>query len=275
MTNRSLLIVLLVTAGAGACGEGTTGKRVVLQTAAVSELPANHTFVSNLGWTVTITRGAVATGPFYYFEGPPAVVEMAGGTAPSRGVLRRALAWLSPIGTADAHPGHYVPGRAMGQELEPFSVDLMTAAPTTFPEGEGITGMFRSGTFSFAAPTTGPAVDMLGSAVALVEGVAAKGSETVNFRATAELSEVLANAKDGLIVGAPFTETHVEGHGVVTATIHPNIWFTLVNFAGLPPGTPEAPTLLEPGTTPRIAFALGLAQIAAYSFSFTPKPETP
>jgi hypothetical protein len=43
----------------------------------------------------------------------------------------------------------------------------------------------------------------------------------------------------------------------------------------LPAGTPEAPTELAPGTTPRIAFALGLAQIAAYSFAFTKGEEQP
>lgn len=274
---RSRLLFLLLACGAAAgCGESTTGSRVVLRTAVVTDLPADRTFVTNLGWTVTLTRGAIATGAFYYFSGPPAVVEMANRDSGSgRGWLRTALRSLSPIGTAHAHPGHYVPGRAMGQELEPFSLDLMVAEPTMLPDGEGITGTVRSGTFSFAAPPAGPLADMLGGAVVLLEGIAVKGAETINFRVAADLADVQANAKDAQIIGSTFQETEVAGDGLVTATIHPQAWFLLVNFAGLPPGSPEAPTTLEPGTTPRIAFALGLAQIAAYSFAFTPSETTP
>ncbi len=274
---RPHLFALLLACGvAASCGESTTGKRVVLRTEAVTDLPADHTFVTNLGWTVTLTRGAIATGAFYYFSGPPAVIEMANrGSGSGRKWLRTALRSLSPIGTAHAHPGHYVPGRAMGQELEPFSLDLMAPTPTALPDGEGITGTFRSGTFSFAAPSTGPGTDMLGGAVAMLEGIAVKGAETINFRATADLADVQAYAKDAQIVGSTFQEIQVAGDGLVTATVHPAAWFLLVNFAGLPPGSPEAPTTLEPGTTPRIAFALGIGQIAAYSFAFTPTETTP
>jgi hypothetical protein len=93
----SLVAVLLACGVAAGCGESTTGKRVVLRTAAVTDLPADRTFVTNLGWTVTLTRGAIATGAFYYFSGPPAVIEMASrqnggaaaGCAPRCGRCRR------------------------------------------------------------------------------------------------------------------------------------------------------------------------------------------
>jgi hypothetical protein len=266
MTRTPLTALLLACAAvAGACGDETTGKRVVLQTSVATDMRADHTFVSGLGWTVTLTRGEIATGAFYYFEGPPAVVEMAEAGQRRRGWVSKALGWLSPIGTAHAHPGHYVPGRAMGQMLEPGALDLMTSERTAFPDGEGITGIYRSGTFSFGNLSPGP--------VAMVEGVAVKGDRTVNFRATATMADVLANAKGGQIVGSAFAETQVTGDGRVTATVHPAIWFTLVDFGGLPAGTPEAPTELAPGTVPHIAFALGLSQIAAYSFEFTPGEE--
>jgi hypothetical protein len=259
---RPPLFALFLACGvaAGACSDENTGRRVVLQTAASTDMLADHTFVSNLGWTVTLTSGQVSTGAFYYFEGPPAVIEMADASR-RRGWLRRAVDWLSPIGTAHAHPGHYVPGRAMGQMLEPGALDLMAAGQTPLADGEGITGIYRSGTFSFSSPSSGT--------VAEVAGVAVKGEETVNFHVAADLADVLANAKDAQIVGSTFNETRVTGDGLVTATVHPAIWFTLVDFKGLPAGTPEAPTELAPGTVPHIAFALGLAQIAAYSFEFT------
>ena len=72
MTSSRLFALLLLACGAtaGACGDETTGKRVVLQTEASTDMLADHTFVSNLGWTVTLTRGEIATGAFYYFQGP-------------------------------------------------------------------------------------------------------------------------------------------------------------------------------------------------------------
>jgi hypothetical protein len=263
MTKTRLLALLLLACGAttGACGESTTGKRVVLQTEASTDMLADHTFVSNLGWTVTLTRGEITTGAFYYFEGPPPVIEMADAGNRRRGWFRKALDWLSPIGTAHAHPGHYAPGRAMGQMLESGAIDLMASGTTALPDGEGITGLYRSGTFSFSDPGSGT--------VATVEGVAVKGDQTVNFRVAGSMADVLANAKDARIAGSTFAETTVTGDGKVTATVHPAIWFTLVDFNGLPAGTPEAPTDLAPGTVPHIAFALGLAQIAAYTFEFT------
>jgi hypothetical protein len=262
MTTSPLLFVLFACgAAAGACGDGTTGRRVVLQTEVATDLPADHTFATNL-WTVTLTRGEIATGAFYYFEGPPPVIEnmAAGERRRTRGWLQTALDWLSPVGTAHAHPGHYAAGRAMGQMLDSGALDLLAAGPTALPDGEGITGLYRSGTFSFGDPADGT--------IALVEGVAVKDAETVHFRVAAERADLTVNAKDARVVGSTFAETQVTGDGRVTATVHPAAWFTLVNFTGLPAGTPEAPTELAVGTTPRIAFALGLAQIAAYSFAF-------
>jgi hypothetical protein len=267
MTKTPLFVLLIACAAAAGCEDATTGKRVALQTSAATDMLSDHTFVTSLGWTVTLTRGEIATGAFYYFEGPPAVIEMADATRRRpRAWVRQALDWLSPIGTAHAHPGHYLPGRAMGQMLDPGMLDLMAAEPTALPDGEGITGVYRSGTFSYRGSPT--------DAVATVEGVAAKGEQTVNFRATATMADVAANARNGQIVGSKFDETQVTGDGHVTATVHPAVWFTLVDFTGLPAGTAEAPTELAPGTVPRIAFALGLTQIAAYSFQFTPV-ETP
>jgi hypothetical protein len=109
----------------------------------------------------------------------------------------------------------------VGQELEPFSLDLMAAAPTALPDGEGVTGSFRSGTFSFAATVGRAGRGHAGGAVVLLEGVAVKGAETINFRATADLADVQANARDAQIIGSTFQEVQVAGDGLVTATVHP------------------------------------------------------
>jgi hypothetical protein len=263
MTTRSLLLVLLT---AGGCGVGaTTGRTVALHTRLATELPADGTVTTNLGWTVTVTKAVVASGALYYFDGAPALTR-----APRRDRWRRALAALSPVGAAWAHPGHYLAGSARGQMLTPFSADLL-AGPTELPDGDGISGPVRSGTFSFAAPAAGPALERLDGHVAAVEGTAAKAGTTIHFAITSDLQDVTRNARDGAITGCLFNEADIEGDGTVTATVRPKIWFDLVDFAELPPGAPDAPTVVDPSTTAYIAFSLGLVQLSAYQFAYTPE----
>ena len=72
----------------------------------------------------------ISTGALYYYDGEPAF------TAVRTTPLERLWAIISPISTAYAHPGHYVSGNAMGQVLEPFSVDLLGDV-ATLPAGAG------------------------------------------------------------------------------------------------------------------------------------------
>jgi hypothetical protein len=47
------------------------------------------------------------------------------------------------------------------------------------------------------------------------------------------------------------------------------VWFDLVDFAELEPGSSDAPSEFESDTQPRLAFADGLAQLSAYEFSYS------
>jgi hypothetical protein len=254
-------VLLIAALAALGCDEGTTGRPVLLHTRLVTDLPADHTVTTSLGWTVTLKKATVATGPLYYFDGEPAFTRRTAGA-------KRFLAWLAPVGTAHAHPGHYAAGRATGQVLAPHSADLL-AGPTTLPDGNGITGLYRSATFSFAAPGAGPAAAQLAGHVAVTEGVASKDGKTVYFVLTADLADVARTAKDGAVAGCGFQPFDVAADGTVTVTVRPRVWFNLVDFSLLAPGTPEAPTVAAPGSVPHIAFALGLAQLSAYQFAYT------
>jgi hypothetical protein len=55
----------------------------------------------------------------------------------------------------------------------------------------------------------------------------------------------------------------------VTVRVDPSVWFFLVDFSELDPGTEDEPSELEPDSQPRIAFAEGLAQLSAYEFSYS------
>lgn len=249
------------------CGEGTGGRRVTLQTQVAAELPADNSFTTGLGWMVTLEKAVISTGPFYYYDGKPAFTTAS--LTPPRNRLRRWLGALSPIGAAHAHPGHYGAGNMKGEMTTAFSLDLL-AGPTSLPAGEGTTGLVRSGTFSYAAPTAGPAVDSLQNHAVLTQGRATKDGATVYFVLAADVSEVATKAKDAHVSGCAFAETTIDGDGVVTATITPRVWFNLVDFARIARGTADAPTIVEATAVPRIGFVLGLAQSSAYHFAFSP-----
>jgi hypothetical protein len=264
------LVSLLLAASvalAGACdNETTTGHRVELKSRISADLDATRTVTTSTGWVITLKRAIVGTGAFHYYDGRPAFTRREDG---AWRVLRTALAALSPIGTAHAHPGHYIAGSAMGEMLAPYSADLL-AGPTDLPDGYGITGTIQSATFSFEPSDQGPMQGALAGNVAIAEGSATKDGKTVYFSFTAAMADVEHTAKNGEVTGCIFDASDVEAPGVVTVTVKPRVWFNFIDFSTLDPGTPEAPTVVPSDAVAHIAFALGLAQLSAYEFSFSP-----
>lgn len=246
---RTLIITLLFLS----CGENsTTGKQVVLHTKLNSDLNAQRSFTTNLGWNVTLTQATFSTGPLYYFDGEAAFTRV------ERSAPWRFVEALKPIHTAHAHPGHYVPGNTLGQQLQAATFDLMTDGPYALPDGTGVTGTLRSGTFSFSAPDGGDA--------ALVSGSAERDGGTVYFTMAASLADIERTAADAQIPGCKFQEAALEKDETVLVTVKPRVWFNLVDFAQVAPGTPEMPTVVDPATVPHVGFALGLGQLSAYEF---------
>jgi hypothetical protein len=246
------------------CGSASTGgERIVLKTRLEIEPTAKDTFTTGAGWNVSLTRALLATGEFYYFDGaPPLVVQHA------KQSWEYAQRWLG-LSNAHAHPGHYQAGNALGQMLLPSSVDLL-AAEVSLADGSGVDGTYRSARFSFAVPAVGPLAGELDGHAAIAEGIAAKaGEETRTFRAIADLADIEKSAADGHVEGCEFSEAKIESDGVVTATVNPEIWFNLVDFAQIPPGSSDAPSEFDADSQPKIAFAQGIAQLSAYKFSYS------
>ncbi|HYP86753.1 MAG TPA: hypothetical protein VEQ59_01330, partial [Polyangiaceae bacterium] len=159
----------LLGAGIQACsdGNGSTGGKIVrLHTRVVVSDEAKNTFTTDLGWNVTLSEARVGAGPFYYFDGAPAIVR----SEQSQG-WRYAARFLG-IGVAHAHPGHYLPGNAMGQMLETVGVDLLGGS-ADLPDGEGVSGFYRSARFSFTEPS-GNGAAAFGGHVAVAVGMAEK-----------------------------------------------------------------------------------------------------
>jgi hypothetical protein len=265
-TFLSVAVALIAASALLGCGtEGTGGKRVTLKTRVVLADDAAGAFVTERGWSVTPRRILVGSGPLYYFDGVPPFARRA--EPPS---LRRLVRGFFSIKEAHAHPGHYQPGNALGQMLEPYTEDLLQGV-VDLPAGSGTTGTYRSGRFSFAEVAEGPEVEELEGHSALVLGRAEKdGEEPREFLAVADFADIAKSQTNAEVSGCTFEETAVEGDGTVTVTVHPHVWFDLVDFADVEPGTESEPTTFESGSRPRASFAQGLAQLSAYTFSFSP-----
>jgi hypothetical protein len=225
--------------------------------------------VTALGWDVTVSKALLATGALAYFDGAPPSVQR----TPRRN--SRFAQRLLGLGLAEAHPGHYGAGDALGEMLVNYSADLL-AGPLDLPAGEGVTGTYRSARFSFHAPPAGPFAAELEGHVALVEGLAQKAGEAPRyFRASADLGDLAANVSNGEVDGCEFRPVSVEGDGTVTVLIHLDVWFNLVDFAELEAGSLETPAEFAADSQPRIAFAQDLTQLSAYEFSYLPHLRKP
>jgi hypothetical protein len=244
-----------------ACSDTTTGQRVVLHTVVQADAELAGEFPTETGWTVQLSKAVFSVGALYYFDGEPAFVQRE-----QRPLWWRLARALGPR-IAHAHPGHYLAGMALGQVTVPAAVDLF-AGRVSLPDGDGITGLYRSARMQLAAPTIEPALSLLRGQVAVVEGVARKAEQTVYFKLSASFADVARSVTQGQVDGCVFDEVQVEEDGTVTVGVKPHVWFNLVDFTGVAPGAPEAPTEIAAGETPQIAFALGLVQLSAYHFSY-------
>jgi hypothetical protein len=248
-------------------GNDTTGgKRVILHTRLELKSADVTSFDNGLDWHVTLEHAWVATGTFAYFDGVPPLTALL--PPPVRAPSHPALDAFLGVGVAHAHPGHYHAGNALGEMLEPWSVDLMSGT-STLADGDGVSGSYRSARFTFGSPPAGPYASELDGHAAVVAGRAElEGEETRYFRAVADVAELARIQPEGNIDGCPFDTASIEDDGTVTVRVDPSVWFDLVDFGQLDPGSTSEPTEFAEGTQPRLAFAEGLAQLSAYAFSY-------
>ncbi len=248
--------------GPPACESGEIdapgARRVSLETRASSDGEMAGAFATSTGWTVTLSRAQVSLGALYYFDGEPVLAR----AAPRPASRHR---WALPFGMreAHAHPGHYVPGEALGQMVQPSVFDLSAGEPA-LPAGDGVTGAFRSAKVVFAAEGGGPAVSLVGRAE--------KGAEVRFFSSDFAPDELRADASqtEAAVEGCAFEPADVQGDGVVTFAVHPSIWFEQTDFAALAPGAEGAPAPMPAESGARRALARGLKKGAAYVFRFSP-----
>ncbi|MGC4066456.1 MAG: hypothetical protein QM784_17850 [Polyangiaceae bacterium] len=259
-------------------GSGTTGKRLSLQTRLAIKDDLAKPFQNSLGWNITISKAFVSVGALYYYSGDPVLSQRSppSSTAPHR--MTQILDLF--VGTAHAHPGHYIEGAAMGQMTQPQTVDLLGGA-IDLADGEGVSGSTNSATFTWQTPPHGDLAPALDGQVILTQGTATKDGATIQFVAKANANEVLDGDKKAEVAGCAFGskpgEVGVEMNddGTVTLTMVPSVWFNQVDFDYVVRGAANAPLPNDDGvvdiagTLAWQGFVRGIKKGTAYEFAYT------
>ena len=245
-----LALTALAVVGPSCGSDETAGQRVTLKTRLAVDAT---TFTNAIGFAVKVDKALLSVGPLYYFDGEP----LTASRTPRRGSSRLGL------GVARAHPGHYIPGAAVGQMLVPDTSDLATG-PVSLADGSGVTGTARSGRFFFGVPPVGPKASGLGGKLVRVEGTFTRAGASKAFVATAGVDDLKDSAGENKVDGCVFSSGVITGPGTVTVKIALTTWFDQVDFDK---ATPSDPASLD-GTEAGNAFVRGLQKALAYQFSY-------
>lgn len=259
--SAGLLFALHLGAGVAAsgCGDSTTGQRIVLHTRVTAGDEAQKPFKNAYDWSITLTKAYLSVGELYYFNGPPVVADL-------RPRSRPGLRGLLAVRTAHAHPGHYTEGDAFGQMLTPTTVDVLK--DSELPDGDGVTGTYRSARFEFASPPGGDLAADVDGHVVIVEGEAKKGAETRLFRLAADQADILNADDNPYVEGCIFEETEIPADGTVVLTLHPSVWLDQVDFEAVAESPDGEPVEIPAGQTAHKAFSRGLQKGTGFGFSY-------
>lgn len=229
------------------CGTGEQRRTFPVEVTALPLVGPNER-----GWTVELESARVAMGPVRFFEGRVLLSE--------RRAPRFDVWALLGVGTAWAHPGHYVPGDALGELLkEGVVVDLLAAEPTVLGEANAVTGSY--GSMELTLPRTrfeepAPGERLAGESVR-VEGTAT-GPEGQRLRFVGRV------ALERPVEGIRFEKELGEEPGRVRIAVDLGKWLGRIDF-----GTVEAPAEgevaeLAAGTQAHNALTRGVEDTSAY-----------
>ncbi|CAM3166024.1 hypothetical protein G4177_00040 [Corallococcus sp. ZKHCc1 1396] len=194
------------------CGDDKT--EAERRTFGVSMTATPPTAPNAHGWTVTPEAVQMSVGAVRFFEG--------------RVLLSRAprFDWYSLIGgTARAHPGHYVPGDALGEVLKVQTVDLLAAGGAFLGDANAVTGSYGSLELTLVTPTAATdAQNVLGGHQVHVRGTALHTTgATVRFDAAVDLPKA--------IEGVRFERELKQEPGAVSIAVDLGKWMSRINFA--------------------------------------------
>lgn len=240
----AILCTLAFSTLVAACGSDTARSRVNFRVSAQA-LPHDGPLVTETGWTVELSEARLHLEGLYFFEGEPLFSRVDRRPWPQR------LGDLV-VGTAYAHPGHYVEGEALADLLQPVTLDLL-AGPTELGQAHGVSGAYNS-----ARVVLSPNPELGDQAVRIL-GRATKNGVTVQFRGALTLEQP--------IEGVAFGQDIEASDGQVRLEIDLGEWVRRIDFGTLPTG---AEVELSPDTQAHNAFSRGVNNTTAFHFTWIP-----
>jgi len=189
------------------------------------------------GFEITLDEATVELGPVRFFEGE---VLLSSRWSP----------WSLVMGTAHAHPGHYVPGESMGEWLGSRTVDLLA------PSGElgvveAVTGTFGSMELTLASLT--------------LAGVADRDDQSWPFEVSLEVTRPL----EGIRASAEVTTAPT----AALLTLNVARWLQRVDFSTAVEA--GGTFTFDPTTQAFNALSRAVADTGAYTVVFTRQEQHP
>lgn len=190
---------------------------------------STEAIVTDSGWNVTLSKGTAHLSTLRFFSGAAQHVQL----SPPwwHGLI---------ISTAYAHPGHYVPGEALGEVLADVDVNLLASTPTEWGTADAVTGDYGSVQLGYAP------------AGIEVEGTATKNGQTVEFSTTFTPPAPLE--------GASFAHEMTTAPGRVSLQIDLKELFSRVDFSLV--GSSAKP--LDPMSPAFNGYARGVEDVSVY-----------
>ncbi|NBD14472.1 MULTISPECIES: hypothetical protein [Corallococcus] len=229
------------------CGDGTKTE-AERRTFGVTMTSTAPTAPNEYGWTVTPEAAQLSVGSVRFYEGRVLL---------SRRAPR--FDWYSLIGgTANAHPGHYVPGDALGEVLNVQTVDLLTAGGASLGDANAVTGSYGSLELTLATPTAATdAQNVLGGHQVHVRGSATHASgATVRFDATVDLPKA--------IEGVRFERELKQESGFVRIAVDFGKWMDRIDFATASPPDASGVSTFPADSQAQNGLVRGVEDTSAY-----------
>jgi hypothetical protein len=209
-----------------ACG-GTERSR---RTFPVEVVAATSGIVTDSGWSVSLTKASLRFEAVRFFEG--------------KAVISRAAPWWKQalISEAWAHPGHYVPGEAVGEWVGALDVDLLKTDTLEWGTASAITGDIGSAQLTLGA--------------LVLEGVATKDGASVEFSVT--------SMPELPLEGIPFEHVLTTAAGSVQLEVRLPVLLSRVDFSRV--GASAKP--LDMTSPAYNGVVRGLVDTSAYGFTW-------
>lgn len=236
-------LFVLVLAGCGASQEHTTFP--------ISITGVRPSGVSEMGWTVTLDTALFGVGPLRFFEG----------TVPLAVRLERWL-YLPFGGTALAHPGHYVPGEALGELVEGRVIDLL-AGPILLGDVSAVTGEYGSLQLDLTplAAEADPDGLLEGHSLRVKGRATHTDGRVVDFEASGDLSKAIEAIRAQQTVVVPSRP--------VTITVDLGTWVQRIAF-DTAAAVEGAPSTFLPETQAYNALIRGASDNGGYVVTWAP-----